>query len=229
MIKFVELIPPRQGISLQVFHDHWRHPHGTLGRNVRQLRRYFQNHRIESNVMGPNTVPFEGVAEGWFDSVEECMALGSAPFMLEHVLPDEERFIDRSGVKIFFAQEEVIASGPHSGQRFRPKTETSDYDLMWSDNERAVAIKLLQFIEQDGASPWAADNDAELGHRLGAFRHARGRAVVEPSPYLGVRELWWPTLTAFERGMQADPAAWAALRDRPQRSFTMLCQTERVI
>lgn len=229
MIKFVELIPPRQDISLQGFHDHWRHPHGTLGRNVMQLRRYIQNHRIESSALPSDPVRFQGVAEGWFDSLEECVALGASSYMSDHVIPDEERFIDRSGVKIFFVAEEVISSGPHAGQSFRPKTEISDYDLLWSDNHRAVAIKLLQFIEEDGATPWAADNDAELGHRIGAFRHVRSRAAVEPSAYLGVRELWWPTLTAFEGGINADPAAWAALRDRPKSSFSLLCQAERVI
>lgn len=229
LVKIIELISPRHGISLQAFHDHWRHPHGTIAKNVRSVRRYIQNHRIDSSLLGPNPTPFEGVAEGWFDSLAEGVALGAMPYAIEHVFPDEERFIDRSKVKVFFVEEEVIASGPHAGAQRRPQTETSAYDLEWSDNNRPLAIKLLQFIEAGDESSWAADADAELGHRIGALRHVRSRAVSQPSAYLGMRELWWPTLTAFERGMALDPAAWAALRDRPRRSFSLLFQAERLV
>ena len=169
---------------------------------------------------------FEGVAEVWFDNAEEFTALLDLPYVQEHVLIDEERFIDRANTKYFMAEEEVIASGPRAGEQLRPKTETSLYDLEWSDNNRANTIKLLQFIVEDGTQVWAAPDDAELGHRIGALRHVRNHPIGD-NPYIGLRELSWPTLTAFERGIATGKESWATLRDRPRRSFSLLVYAER--
>ena len=232
MIKLYELLPPLPGISLQVFHDHWRHPHGSLSRHMLAVRRYVQHHRIEANVLGSefasNPTPFEGIAEVWLDSADEFPLLLAMPYINEHVLRDEARFIDRPNTKYFMAEEEVIVSGPQAGAHIRPKTDISEYDLEWSDNNRTNTIKVLQFIEEDGNQPWAAADDADLSHRLCALRHVRNHPVGE-QPFIGMRELSWPTVTAFERGISADPAAWAALRDRPKRSFSLLFHAERRI
>lgn len=229
MIKILELLPPRKDISVQAFHDHWRHPHGTIARNVRQVRRYVQNHRVESDVLGLTPIPFEGIGEGWFDTAEECMALASHPVMTEVLATDEARFIDRDGIRIMLLAEEVISSGAHSGAYLRPRSDLSDYDLQWSDNDRALSIKLFEVIEENGGEPWRRTVDAELGHRIGAFCHVRSTPIDAATPYLGVRELWWPTVTAFERGVGADPDAWSALRGRSQKSFWLLTQSERQI
>jgi uncharacterized protein (TIGR02118 family) len=228
MIKLFELLPPLPGISLQVFHDHWRHPHGSLVRHMLSVRRYAQHHRIDSASIGANPTSFEGIAEVWFDSAEEFPLLLAMPYINEHVLVDEARFIDRPNTKYFMAEEEVIVSGPQAGAHIRLKTDISGYDLEWSDNNRPNTIKLLQFIEEDGKQPWAAADDAGLTHRIGALRHVRNRPVGD-QPWIGMRELSWPTVTAFERGISADPAAWAALRDRPKRSFSLLFHAERRI
>lgn len=229
MIKICELLPPRADISLQAFHDHWRHPHGTIARNIRQVRRYVQNHRIPSDVVGPNPTRFEGIGEGWFDTIEDCLALADVPYMVSTILVDEKRFLDRDGVKILFLAEEVISSGAHAGAHLRTKTDISDYDLQWSDNDRALSIKLFQVIEDQGDAPWQNADDAELGHRIGAFRHVRSTPVVTPAPYVGLRELWWPTLTAFERGVRNAPDAWTTLQARPAKAFCLLTQAERQI
>ena len=34
MIRFFALLPRRPDIDRQRFHDHWRHPHGTMGRQI---------------------------------------------------------------------------------------------------------------------------------------------------------------------------------------------------
>ena len=57
--------------------------------------------------------------------------------------------------------------------------------------------------------------DADLGRRIGALRHLRNHpdptAHGTNPPYLGARKLWWPTLTAFNQGVQQDPAAFRQL------------------
>lgn len=62
LIKIFELLPPRRDIPLQFFHDHWRHPHGTLALHMGSVRRYIQHHRIASDVIEADANPFEGIA-----------------------------------------------------------------------------------------------------------------------------------------------------------------------
>jgi uncharacterized protein (TIGR02118 family) len=72
MIKFFGLIPRRSDISSQEFHDHYRHPHGTLGRQIPTFRDYVQSYQIHSPLLGPDQTRFEAVAEVWFDTVGDA-------------------------------------------------------------------------------------------------------------------------------------------------------------
>lgn len=221
MVKLIELIPPRPDIPVQTFHDHWRHPHGTLAMNSRPVRRYLQNHRIDSPMVGPNGTAYEGVAEVWFDSMEAIEGIARDPFIIEHVFPDEERFVDRANLVVFTASEEVLATAPKGGPGL--------YDDDWSDNNRPLAIKLLQFVSTDGTERWDSDDDADLGQRIGALRQVRNRPIGDSRPFLGMRELWWPTLTSFEQGVARDSDAWRRITTRPASSFLFLAQSERLI
>lgn len=221
MIKMIGVVAPRQGMSDQHFHDHWRHPHGTYVMQINLVRGYVQCHCIDSAVVGPNLTGFAGVAELNFDSIEESQRFATHPTYLNYNLADEHLFLDRDRLKLLFATEEVIQGG-----RDGPDVPMADYD--WSDHNRPLAVKLLQFIQADGSTPWSGSDDADLGYRIGAFRHVRSHPIDE-GDFLGVRELFWPTLTAFETGVRSDPDAFAALRDRPERSFMLLTQTERVV
>src|SRR3546814_4185249 len=67
-----------------------------------------------------------------------------------------------------------------------------------------------------GTSFWASSvmpAGLALGSgRLRAGRQAQGdRARVGIEPFIGARELWWPTLSDFERGGAGDRAALDAL------------------
>lgn len=47
--------------------------------------------------------------------------------------------------------------------------------------------------------------------------------------FLGARQLWWPTRTAFEDGVAADQEAFTELAGRGGHSLTVLVQSERVV
>jgi len=221
MIKMFGIVAPRRGLNDQEFHDHWRHPHATYVMHIRPVRRYVQCHCIASEVFGTNDTGFAGVAELTFDSIAEAERSRTLPFLLEHNLPDERLFLDPDRRKRLIASEEVIQGGRHG-----PNVAMADAD--WSDDNRPIFIKLLQFVQTDGATPWANSDDAELGFRIGAFRHVRSYPVIA-GEFLGVRELYWPTLTAFEMGVRGDPEAFATLRSRPAKSLVLLTQVERII
>lgn len=226
-VKMFGCIPRRPDISRQFFHDHWRHPHGSLGRHISTMRRYVQSHQFDSDLLGPTQTHFEGCAEVWFDSVEDGLSFDTEPVYVRDVKPDEPLFVDLPNLRFAFADEEVLVSGPDL------REPISDGDAAWRLDNRPTSVKLLQFIISDGGVPWASPDDRALGHRIGALRHVRSR----PSPVvhadgafvIGIRELWWPTLWDLEQGVAKDRAAWDALAGRPGESIAMIANAERFI
>jgi len=140
-----------------------------------------------------------------------------------NLAPDEPNFIDMASLRFLLVDEEVLMSGP------TPQNGAAKRDLGWRERDRPVSIKVLQFFDP-AATGWAQDDDLQLGRAIGALRHVRSR----PNPFAhpegtfaaGVRELWWPTLTAFEAGVVAAPDAWALLRDRDPNT-ALLAHAER--
>jgi uncharacterized protein (TIGR02118 family) len=224
MIKFFGLIPRREDISPQEFHDHYRHPHGTLGRMIPTFRVYVQSHQIESALLGPDQRRFEAVAEVWFDTAADAIGLADDPHYLKYVQPDEPNFVDLENLKWLYVNEEVLVSGPNA------TSELADLGLQGFHLERATSVKLMQFIDGDPAFVRTADEDRALSRRLGAVRHVRSRPnadihSAESPAYSGVQELWWPTVSAFEEGATSNKAL-AEFLSRPG-SVTLLAQAER--
>ena len=97
---------------------------------------------------------------------------------------------------------------------------------------RSVNIKIIQLIEAEGSKPWCSKHDVGLGLKIKTLRHVCCLPASEVHgsmpPFLGVREFWWPTLSAFCAGIVAAPAAWSELGDRPTKAFTVLVHSERL-
>jgi hypothetical protein len=114
-----------------------------------------------------------------------------------------------------------------------PNASHAEGDQYWREDSRATAIKLLQFIRTDDEASLKGDDDVVLGRRLGAFRQVRCRRYAPLHPdgheFVGVREIWWPTLTHFQRGVAADRAAFDSLRQRAAASLTLLAVAERFL
>src|SRR3546814_16268007 len=51
--KMYGLIPRKHGMGRDEFHDYYRHPHGTKGRNMTTMHGYVQNPQIAPNCLGP--------------------------------------------------------------------------------------------------------------------------------------------------------------------------------
>lgn len=224
--KLYAVIRRHPSMTPQEARDHWRHPHGTLGRRIPTIVKYVQSHQLDSDLLGPEQKTYEGVAEVWLDSIADALNYGEEPTRVRDVVPDEEKFIDLDELQFLWAADDVLVSS--QGDRLHDAPEMA----YWEENQRSTSIKIIQLIQKDGERPWRSDEDVQLGQRIGAFRHVRGIPLKElhgeEPPFLGVRELWWPTLTMFERGVAADRDAWSRLIDRPARSITMLAQAERV-
>ncbi|MGE3599113.1 MAG: EthD domain-containing protein [Dehalococcoidia bacterium] len=224
-IKMFAAIPRKPGVSAQEFHDHWRHPHGTMGRRISILRKYVQGHQIDSDQFDAEQRRYEGIAEAWLDSIDDALLFPNEPVYATRVIPDEPFFIDLPNLKFIITQEDVVVSQPRGPNA----AGTGNGD--WFDDDRSVNIKWVQLIEVEGAEPWHSDRDGDLGDRIGAFRHVRCFPVKEihgsEPPFLGVRELWWPTVWAFREGIAADRAAFDQLVRRPARAVNVLVHAER--
>jgi uncharacterized protein (TIGR02118 family) len=117
VVKLVFCVYRRSDVTEAEFHRYWREVHGPLAVSLAPLlgiRKYIQVHTTPGPVTAALSAsrgapePFDGVAELWFDSVEELMAAaGSTEGAAagEVLLTDERRFIDHARSPIFLAEE----------------------------------------------------------------------------------------------------------------------------
>lgn len=118
MIKLVMCLTRRSDISREQFQDYWLNQHGPFfmkNAEVMRAKKYLQSHTInsplnigmrESRGMLPE---FDGVAEVWFESEEELVAVMSSPEgqkLSVALQEDEESFIDHSKSSAFIVKEQ---------------------------------------------------------------------------------------------------------------------------
>ena len=115
MVKLVGCLRRKPGMGAEKFHRYWKDVHGPLVQSVpeffRYVRKYVQGHSVPNRVPGfpsPAFTPFDGVAELWFDSVEDIGKAFSEPRYLEIIRPDELKFLDLPNCTIFVVEEVTI-------------------------------------------------------------------------------------------------------------------------
>jgi len=221
----------KEGVSSQEFHDHYRHPHGTMGMQITTLREYVQSHQIDTPLFGESQRRFECVAELWFDRSEDLRSFRTEPTMVGYLNDDEPKFIDMRKTRTFVGEEEVLTSYPDE-----TLCQADPANARWRLSIRPVSVKVIQFVTPEAGEGWYSDGDETLGRRLGVFRHVRCHPTTpatfspvrsgRPPEFIGVRELWWPTYTVFQNSVAADSEAWKSLVARPG-VHNMLAQAER--
>ncbi|MFZ0715722.1 EthD domain-containing protein [Mycobacterium sp.] len=121
MIKIVFCLRRKPELSAEEFQRYWLEDHAQLVRKYGAtlgVRRYTQSHsfddpRIAASITarGSHLEPYDGVAELWWDSVEDIVAAGATEegrAAGRALLEDERTFIDLANSPIFYAQEHVI-------------------------------------------------------------------------------------------------------------------------
>ena len=111
MIKLVGMLRRKPGMSPQEFHSYWRNVHAPLVMGVqgfaRHVRKYVQSHAVEAQLVpGADGEPaFDGIAELWFDSLDDLHRAISDPGYLSEIHPDELRFLDFPNCVILLVEE----------------------------------------------------------------------------------------------------------------------------
>ena len=120
MIKLVFCLKRRDGLSLEEFQRYWFETHGPLVRShaeTLRIRRYVQVHSsttpfndaLRGSRGGPES--FDGVAELWWDSLDDAAAAASTPegaAAAQELLEDERKFIDLERSPLWMAAEREI-------------------------------------------------------------------------------------------------------------------------
>jgi uncharacterized protein (TIGR02118 family) len=123
MIKLTFVLRRREDVDVEEFHRYWREDHAALVARlaeVLRIRRYVQTHRRETPLDGAlresrgiREEPYDGVAELWFDSIDDVVATladDEGQRAAAELLDDEARFIDLPGSSLWFGEEHVVVA-----------------------------------------------------------------------------------------------------------------------
>jgi uncharacterized protein (TIGR02118 family) len=94
-VHLIALAIRKPGMSVEAFQKYWREHHGPLASMVPGLRRYVQDHPLPELYGSRNEPLCDGVAEAWFDSLEDLQRSTHTP-QLAAVRADEPNFMDVS-------------------------------------------------------------------------------------------------------------------------------------
>lgn len=121
MIKLVFCLRRRSELTPEEFRRYWRAEHAELVKQhgaALRIRRYSQSHTVVDKrvaaslaVRGSAVEPYDGVAELWWDSVEDLLEAGATKegrTAGRALLEDERTFIDLANSPIFYSEEHVI-------------------------------------------------------------------------------------------------------------------------
>lgn len=201
MIKVIEIVNRKPGMSVEDFQSHWLNNHGPIVARLPGLKRYVQSHaRLGGYKRGD--VPYDGIAELWFEDKAGLAAIVGTPEFAA-AKDDEPNFIDGSTLVELVVDEHVIKDGP---------VPTTD------------PIKNVEFLHfRDGLSPAEAQAYWRGTHGPIAARiptmsryvqsHTRLGAYSKATPPVcdGIAVTWWEGLDAMRAS--AETAEYQATRD----------------
>jgi len=121
MIKLVFSVRRREDMSREEFQRYWREQHAPLVKRHAQtlhIRRYVQTHARDTDLdetlsgsRGSELQVYDGVAELWWDSLEDLAAAASSEAGQaagQELLEDERRFIDLSRSPLWLGEEHIV-------------------------------------------------------------------------------------------------------------------------
>ena len=121
MIKLAFCLRRRSELTAADFHQYWLTQHAELVKQhaaALRIRRYVQSHTVADERVAASLAvrdsavePYDGVAELWWDSIEDLVEAGGTKegrAAGRALLEDERSFIDLADSPIFYSVEHVI-------------------------------------------------------------------------------------------------------------------------
>ncbi|MFT7601287.1 MAG: hypothetical protein ACI8TP_004239 [Acidimicrobiales bacterium] len=191
MIKVTEIVNRRPGMSVEDFQAHWLHNHGPIVAKVPGLKRYVQSHvRLGGYKRGE--VPFDGIAELWFDDKAALAAIVGTPEFAA-AKADEPKFIDDTTLIELVVDEHIIKDNPVPvGAAGEPAVKSIEFLIFKPDMDPAEAQAYwLGTHGPIGAAIPTMTRYVQSHVRLGAYQKA-----TRP-PFDGMAVTWWKDLDAM--------------------------------
>lgn len=111
-LKVSCLLTRREGMTHAEFHRYWTEKHTPMLAKPQpgapKVRRYVQLHPIAEDVPELRTATYDGVAEIWFESLDDAAAMFTSEHYKTVVAADEENFLDRSKTVFLYSREKTI-------------------------------------------------------------------------------------------------------------------------
>ncbi len=109
MVKVITTLKRKKGMPVEEFSQYWEKNHGPLiKKTLPGVKKYIQNHPMK--LPGGGEPKIDGVVEIWFEDMDAWRK--AAEFFEGEggkiIIGDEEKFIDRSSMVFFVAEEKVI-------------------------------------------------------------------------------------------------------------------------
>ena len=239
-VKVHDLFAHREDLSREEFFAYWRSAHAGLATTFKQIKHYTQAHRSGDQDLVPGfaeTWP-DGCAETWYDDASEVDAMVAEPRFAAELMEDEKNFMNLENPRPLLV------------------SELSLLDENGFDPEDR-GIKVLIFAARPGGTSreeflaaWTSDDDAALGHELGATRQAlytpvtTGGVLIQTDledgshqegggSYDAVREVWWKDRAGLEAATAEDNEPWRRLLRKDaldtSRSITLIAREKVVL
>jgi len=115
-VKILSLPRRRAGLSPAEFSRHYREVHGELVRRneafTKYANRYVQHHLLADTVKATGGfVPYDGISEFWFDSLDHAKAAWAAPSYMAELRSDEKNFVGSPPSHRLIVEEIVVEPG----------------------------------------------------------------------------------------------------------------------
>lgn len=190
MIKGIGLVTKKAGLDEAEFHRYWREVHGPLALRMPTLRRYVQSHRLAEPLPGFDQVPYDGVAEIWFDTLADITNLGQNPDYITGAQADEPNFIELKKLAFLATREHVFIEGP-------PMTRDTTWIKAIFLLRRRPDLSVAQFQDY-----WINGHAPQIPRDAGVMRYVQCHQLPETyaagaPAYDGMAELWFEDHAAF--------------------------------
>jgi len=190
MIKGIATAAKKVGLDDAAFHQYWKETHGPLALQMTNLRRYVQSHRVAPALPGFEEVPYDGVAEVWFDTLDELVNLPQNPQYQTGAQADEPKFLDMSKLAFLATREHVFIEGPAMSQN-------TDWIKAVFLLNRRPDLSVGQFQDY-----WINGHAPQIPRDMGVLRYVQCHTLPETyaagTPVFdGMAELWFENLDSF--------------------------------
>lgn len=190
MIKGIATAARRADFEEAAFHQYWKTVHGPLALQMSNLRRYVQSHRLSQPLPGFEQVPYDGVAEVWFDTLDELVNLPQNPQYQAGAQADEPKFLDMSKLAFMATREHVVIEGP-------PMSRDTNWIKAVFLLKRRPDLSVGQFQDY-----WLNGHAPQIPLDMGVLRYVQCHVLPETyahgAPVFdGMAELWFENMDSF--------------------------------